>query len=649
MAVFIFTNGTPVPITFNTTSSSAINPNGLVGHTLQDVAVTLHGLEHIRSDNLDIVLSHGLGSNERNFMFASDAGLASFFGATVRFSDAASNSFPLGGDTRAGGHYLPTALDLDERPEHFGLTEPLLHAGPAGGSTFSSVFDGQSVAGTFRLLIRDDMNDAFDGGQITGWSLTLTTDRSDVQLAGGTGADSYLVISTSATAGRYIAPGASPVRYSGVTGFTIDGAAGDDLIQSGAGNDLLYDGTGIDAVFGGAGNDRIITLAQDLILNGAQLYDGGAGRDQLTVDFFTQSLLDLRQHSLAGLEVLELAGNVVGNNIRIVRLDAAQFGPGLSTTGRIIGSADTNKGDVIEIRMGGVTQLDLSDLTLVNMTNDQNFAQDGFSIVGDASSETIGGTSSLDTIVGAAGNDRIATGAARDFIEAGGGNDSLYGGADTDLMRGDEGADVLDGGTGNDFMEGGTGNDLFIVDSTQDSVNDYLDQGFDIVTTRVSYRLSGLSEAEIELLRTTSNAGTAAIDLTGNALSQTVMGNAGANMLNGAAGNDVLTGLGGADSFRFSTGLGSTNVDRITDYSVAADRIEIDNAVFTGLATGALAASAFRANAAGQAADSSDRIIYDTDDGILYFDADGNAAGGRVRFAFLEAGLAMTAAEFLVI
>jgi Ca2+-binding RTX toxin-like protein len=90
-------------------------------------------------------------------------------------------------------------------------------------------------------------------------------------------------------------------------------------------------------------------------------------------------------------------------------------------------------------------------------------------------------------------------------------------------------------------------------------------------------------------------------------------------------------------------------VDQVTDYNVAADRIEIDNAVFTGLATGTLAASAFRANAAGQATDASDRIIYDTDNGHLYFDADGNAGGGRVRFAILDPGLAMVAAEFLVV
>ncbi len=53
--------------------------------------------------------------------------------------------------------------------------------------------------------------------------------------------------------------------------------------------------------------------------------------------------------------------------------------------------------------MGGVTGLDLSGLTLVNMSNDADFARDGFLILGDASSETMGGTSTFDTIVGGRG------------------------------------------------------------------------------------------------------------------------------------------------------------------------------------------------------------------------------------------------------
>jgi serralysin len=80
---------------------------------------------------------------------------------------------------------------------------------------------------------------------------------------------------------------------------------------------------------------------------------------------------------------------------------------------------------------------------------------------------------------------------------------------------------------------------------------------------------------------------------------------------------------------------------------VADDTVQLDNAVFTGLAAGALAAGAFRTGAA--AADADDRIIYNSATGALLFDADGNGAGAAVQFATLSAGLAMAAGEFTVI
>ena len=66
-----------------------------------------------------------------------------------------------------------------------------------------------------------------------------------------------------------------------------------------------------------------------------------------------------------------------------------------------------------------------------------------------------------------------------------------------------------------------------------------------------------------------------------------------------------------------------------------------------GLATGTLAASAFRIGAG--AADASDRIIYDDDNGALFFDPDGLGGAAAVRFATLDAGLAMSNVDFLVV
>jgi Ca2+-binding RTX toxin-like protein len=134
----------------------------------------------------------------------------------------------------------------------------------------------------------------------------------------------------------------------------------------------------------------------------------------------------------------------------------------------------------------------------------------------------------------------------------------------------------------------------------------------------------------------------------GNKGANTLDGGDGNDQLNGDAGNDTLTGGAGSDSFIFVTAPGPNNIDTIADFDPVLDTIRIDNAVFVGLAAGALAAAAFHASAAGTATTAAHRIIYDTDDGGLYFDSNGSAAGGRVQFAQLTAGLALTAADFIV-
>ena len=62
-----------------------------------------------------------------------------------------------------------------------------------------------------------------------------------------------------------------------------------------------------------------------------------------------------------------------------------------------------------------------------------------------------------------------------------------------------------------------------------------------------------------------------------------------------------------------------------------------------------LTAAQFVANTAGTAQDASDRIVYETDTGKLFYDSNGNAAGGETQFAQLAAGLALTNNDFLIL
>lgn len=69
----------------------------------------------------------------------------------------------------------------------------------------------------------------------------------------------------------------------------------------------------------------------------------------------------------------------------------------------------------------------------------------------------------------------------------------------------------------------------------------------------------------------------------------------------------------------------------------------------TPTSTGTLAAGAFQANTTGLAEDTSDRIIYETDTGKLYYDSNGSASGGSVLFAILSNKPALTEADFVVV
>ena len=126
-------------------------------------------------------------------------------------------------------------------------------------------------------------------------------------------------------------------------------------------------------------------------------------------------------------------------------------------------------------------------------------------------------------------------------------------------------------------------------------------------------------------------------------------GGGGDDTLEGGIGNDTLTGGAGHDIFQ----LKNTSKDTITDFSVSDDTIQLDNSVFTQLTTtdltetGVLNSGNFKIGATAVEAD--DYVIYDSDTGALYYDANGSDAGGAIQIAVLGIGLALTHADFFVI
>ena len=96
------------------------------------------------------------------------------------------------------------------------------------------------------------------------------------------------------------------------------------------------------------------------------------------------------------------------------------------------------------------------------------------------------------------------------------------------------------------------GNDTYIVRNTATTIIESASEGDnDKAAASTSFALG--AGVAVEQLSTTSSVGTAAINLTGNALSQTIIGNAGNNVLRSGKGlPDTMIGLGGNDIYRVS-------------------------------------------------------------------------------------------------
>jgi serralysin len=231
-------------------------------------------------------------------------------------------------------------------------------------------------------------------------------------------------------------------------------------------------------------------------------------------------------------------------------------------------------------------------------------------------------------------------------VQGGSGHDAFYGDALANELRGLGGNDYLRGGGGNDVLDGGAGLGDWA---------DFLDKSSPVTVglngaTAVAVKVNGVVEDWIlNIERVIGGSGNDF--LFGDGLANDLRGQGGYDVLSGGGGNDVLVGGAGGDHFLFNAALNAaTNLDQVIDFSVVDDTIRLENAVFTALAgTGTLTAAQFTANAAGNAQDAANRIVYETDTGKLFYDSNGTGAGGSVLFASLSPGLALTNADFFII
>jgi Ca2+-binding RTX toxin-like protein len=134
--------------------------------------------------------------------------------------------------------------------------------------------------------------------------------------------------------------------------------------------------------------------------------------------------------------------------------------------------------------------------------------------------------------------------------------------------------------------------------------------------------------------------------LTGGTGNDILNGAGNSDYLTGAAGNDTLTGGSGGDTFFFANA--NLGIDTITDFTPNEDTIFVSASGFgSGLIAGnPLTQTQFILGSSATSA--SQRFIYNSTNGALSFDADGNGLGTSKQIATLSVGLALTSEDIFV-
>ncbi len=477
----------------------------------------------------------------------------------------------------------------------------------------------------------------------------------------------------------------------------IEAGTGDDILNGGAGADILDGGTGTDTMSGGADNDTYrVDTGADIVIEvdgeGTDTVESSAASYTLTS--FVENLV------LTGAAAIDGTGNGLANdltgNSAANRLDGAGGADDMTGGGGDDTYVVDQAGDVVTELAGGGTdtvesainytlgaELERLILTGGALTGTGNGLANY--LAGNASANTLNGGTNTDVMEGGDGDDLYFVDVTADQVTElasqgtdtvraranytlsanienltlfGGGNINGTGNGLDNVINGNDANNIIDGGVGADTLNGGDGHDVYVIDNAGDIAFEAGSAGNDEVQSSVSYLLP----VHFEKLTLT---GTSNIAGRGNAAGNTITGNSGNNFLNGNSGNDtidggagndrllgsfgndMLTGGAGNDRFEMTKPLGPTNIDRILDFTVGEDKIQLLNTIFTGSGpNGTLAATRFVAGTA--AVDASDRIIYDAATGKIFFDSDGNGATAQIHFATVDVGTPLTASDFVI-
>ena len=392
-----------------------------------------------------------------------------------------------------------------------------------------------------------------------------------------------------------------------VPGMTVFvGTADHDEFLGTAGRDLFIIGPGNDHAVGGLGDDSYMTSSAGVTI--VELPDGGrdtiyiSGRnpvvpDNVEVVYVRRDAIgtitandsdnEIYVPSVGAHAIYALGGN--DSFFGQAGKDMVFGGDGDDWLDGSFGDDTLDGGNGNDVLFGGAND----DTLTGGAGNDALYGNNGIDVINGGSGDDIAsGGSGNDIIDGGEGKDEMYGDAGNDLITGGPGDDKLYGGRDNDDLRGGDGNDFLDGGIGNDQLRGGGGNDTLLGGNGNDFI--YGHDGDDLIDggNGVDNVWGGAGADTIDggfhndILR-----GEDGDDyIRGDAGADQLFGGAGVDRLFGGGGNDVLHldqdtdylwGGNGADRFVLDTASG---IDRIVDFEVGIDKIDLSVAAFASFA-----------------------------------------------------------------
>jgi Ca2+-binding RTX toxin-like protein len=378
---------------------------------------------------------------------------------------------------------------------------------------------------------------------------------------------------------------------------TLDGAGGDDSLSGlaggdsligGAGNDTLDGGDDVDTLDGGLGNDTYLVTTNDVLVD--------AGGIDTVVAHESWTLADGFENATFIAEGVVIDG--IGN-------DQANVLDGRAASGQVQLFGE-----------GG---------------DDEIFGGGSFGILeGGAGNDTVHGGTDFDNIVGQEGDDLLLGGTGQGSFQGGEGDDTMLGGAADDtflyflgtIEAGGYGHDSIDGGGGFDFIS-------FSDDAAANTVRDAVDIDLGAGTFTGGDRLGG--GAVFQSIEGVN--GTPFDDrIAGDGIANVLRGGDGSDSLVSAGGDDTLTGGNGNDAFVLTD---PASLVTVTDFSSGGDKLHFDATAFTQIgASGNFSAGDARFFAGTGAHDADDRVIFDSSNGRLLYDPDGN--GSQSAFIVAE-------------